>query len=77
MTSGRKKLFQMPTKVKSPMVTRAGFITGAATRVNSRNSLAPSIRAASMIASGTAAAAYTRDRYTPNGLTRLGSSTDQ
>ncbi|MFI7614277.1 hypothetical protein ACIBP6_23890 [Nonomuraea terrae] len=41
-----------------------------------RHSPAPSERAASSTSSGTVQA-YTRERYTPNGLTRLGSRTAQ
>ena len=68
IVSGRKKLFHVATIDSSSTVTIAGRSSGRATCRKVRSSPAPSTRAASSSSSGTASAAYTRMRYTPNGL---------
>jgi hypothetical protein len=70
-------LFQIVTNWNRKIVTRAGTIIRVAIEPKMRRSPAPSIRAASRTSSGTAAFAWIRARYTPKGLTMLGSSTAQ
>ena len=70
-------MFQIVTNWKRKIVTIAGVIILVAMDPKIRRSPAPSIRAASMISSGTEALAWMRARYTPNGLTMLGSRTLQ
>ena len=53
MMNGRRKLFQMPMNCSMKTVTSPGTIIGMAIERKMRNSLAPSIRAASMVSSGT------------------------
>ena len=67
----------MVTNWNRKIVTSAGLIMRTAIVAKMRRSPAPSMRAASMISSGTLALAWMRARYTPNGLTMLGSSTAQ
>ena len=75
--SGRRKLFQVATKMNRKIVTIAGARSRSTMVKKMRNSPAPSIRAASSSSSGTDVAAYMRPRKTPNGLTQLGMIIDQ
>ena len=62
MMNGSRKLFQMPTNCSMKTVTMPGSIIGTPMLVKIRASLAPSSRAASMVSTGTAAGANTRQR---------------
>ncbi len=62
MMNGSRKLFQLPTNWSMKIVTMPGSIMGSPIEVKIRNSLAPSMRADSIVASGTDASAYTRAR---------------
>ena len=75
--SGRKKLFQVATKMNRKMVTIAGASSRSTMVKKIRISLAPSMRAESMISLGTEESAYTRPRKTPKGLTEHGRMIDQ
>src|SRR5436189_5869554 len=55
-TYGRKKLFQSATKLKKKTSATTGFASGSATRRNVCSSPAPSTRAASSSAGGSAVA---------------------
>ncbi|MCY1241131.1 hypothetical protein D9M72_540180 [compost metagenome] len=70
-TSGHRKLFQDPRKVRMPRVASGGPHRGMTIRRNVRSSPAPSIRAASIRESGMPMMNW-RMRNTPIGAARNG-----
>ena len=71
MISGQKKSSQAPWKVKIALAASAGLHSGSTTLQKIRNSLAPSMRAASSRSSGIDSM-YWRSRKIPNALTMPG-----
>ena len=71
MISGQKKSSHAPWKVKIALAARAGVHSGSTTLQKIRNSLAPSIRAASSSSSGMDSM-YWRSRKMPKALTTPG-----
>ena len=68
------KSFQVPRSVNTPSVTMIGFSTGTTIERKMRNSLAPSMRAASSRSSGIDSA-YCRTRKMPKMLASAGTIT--